>query len=88
MKLSGTLKGSTKEYFRGAVKDLAKVGCDGVVMACTEIPLILGQEDVDLPLLDSTRLLANAALQEALNEDADKNIADKKIRTTKPTPAS
>lgn len=86
--VKGTLTGSTKEYFRGAVVDLAKAGCDGVVMACTEIPLILGQEDVDVPLLDSTRLLAKAAVQEALNEDADKNIADKKIRTTKPTPAS
>ena len=64
--VKGTLKGSTKEYFRCAVKDLAKSGCDGVVMACTEIPLILGQEDVDLPLLDSTRLLAKAALREAL----------------------
>jgi aspartate racemase len=35
-------------------------------MACTEIPLILRQEDVEVPLLDSTRLLAKAALEEAL----------------------
>jgi len=35
---------------------LANKGCDGVVMGCTEIPLILRPEDVEVPLLDSTRL--------------------------------
>lgn len=64
--VKGTLKSSTREYFRGVVEELASVGCDGVVMGCTEIPLILGPEDVDVPLLDSTRLLARAALEEAL----------------------
>jgi aspartate racemase len=64
--VKGTLKGSTKDYFRGAVQDLAKAGCDGVVMACTEIPLVLAPEDVDVPLLDSTRLLAKAALNQSL----------------------
>lgn len=64
--VKGTLKSSTKEYFRGMVTALANIGCDGVVMACTEIPLILRQEDVEVPLLDSTRLLAKAALDEAL----------------------
>ena len=64
--VKGTLKSATKEYFRGVVKELAGEGCDGVAMACTEIPLILKPEDVEIPLLDSTRLLAKAALQEAL----------------------
>lgn len=64
--VKGALKGSTREYFRGVVAELAGVGCDGVVMGCTEIPLILRPEDVEVPLLDSTRLLAKAALEEAL----------------------
>ncbi|HJQ71114.1 MAG TPA: amino acid racemase [Blastocatellia bacterium] len=64
--VKGTLEGSTREYFRGVVAELASAGCDGAVMACTEIPLILRQEDVEVPLLDSTRLLAKAALEEAL----------------------
>jgi aspartate racemase len=62
----GNFKSSTREYFRSAAVDLANRGCDAVVMGCTEIPLILDQEDVEVPLLDSTRLLANAALEEAL----------------------
>jgi len=64
--VQGTFKSSTKEYFRKAAADLANRGCDAVVMGCTEIPLILEQEDVEVPLLDSTRLLASAAVAEAL----------------------
>lgn len=64
--VKGILKSSTREYFRGVVAELARIGCDGAVMACTEIPLILRAEDVEVPLLDSTRILAQAALEEAL----------------------
>lgn len=64
--VKGKLVSSTKEYFRDVVMKLARGGCDGVVMGCTEIPLILNQQDVEVPLLDSTRLLAKAAVKEAL----------------------
>jgi aspartate racemase len=64
--VKGTVKNSTRDYFRRLVEDLAADGCDAAVMACTEIPLVLRPEDVKLPLLDSTRLLARAALTEAL----------------------
>jgi aspartate racemase len=64
--VKGTLKNSTREYFRDVAAKLTRAGCDGVVMACTEIPLILRPEDVEMPLLDSTRLLAKAALEEAV----------------------
>lgn len=40
--------------------------CDGVVLGCTELPLLLAEADSPLPLLDSTRLLARAALDRAL----------------------
>jgi len=64
--VKGTLENSTREYFRNVVSQLADKGCDAVVMGCTEIPLILRTEDVGVPLLDSTRLMAKAALSEAL----------------------
>jgi aspartate racemase len=66
--VKGILKTSTKEYFRKVALELADRGCDAVVMGCTEIPLILSQEDTEVPLLDSTRLLARAALKESLGE--------------------
>jgi len=41
-------------------------GCDAVVLGCTEIPLIMGDANCALPTLDSTRLLARAALRRAV----------------------
>ena len=41
-------------------------GCDAVVLGCTELPLILGDANSPLPTLDSTRLLARAALRRAV----------------------
>ncbi|MCY1251832.1 Asp/Glu/Hydantoin racemase [compost metagenome] len=40
-------------------------GCDAVVLGCTEIPLIMSDANSPLPTLDSTRLLARAALRRA-----------------------
>ena len=45
-------------------------GCDAVGMCCTELPLLLKEEETLLPWLDSTRLLARAALRAAVNGDA------------------
>jgi aspartate racemase len=64
--VQGLFKDSTRDYLRGVVADLAGAGCDAAVMACTEIPLILKNGDAAIPLLDSTRLLARAALDKAL----------------------
>jgi aspartate racemase len=66
--VKGIVTASTREYFRAAVNELTSSGCDGVVLGCTEIPLVLGERDVEVPLFDSTRLLAKAALREALRE--------------------
>ncbi|HET8948818.1 MAG TPA: amino acid racemase [Candidatus Polarisedimenticolia bacterium] len=48
------------------IETLKKGGADAVILGCTEIPLLVGPEDSPLPVLDSTRLLARAALREAL----------------------
>ena len=52
-------------YFQGVIDELKNKGCDAVVLGCTEIPLLVTQENSSLPILDSTRLLARAALKEA-----------------------
>jgi len=61
----GTCLPGTREYFRSLIQQFAKDGCDAVVLGCTEIPLLISPEDSALPTLDSTRLLARAALREA-----------------------
>jgi aspartate racemase len=45
-------------------------GCDAVVLGCTEIPLIMNDANSPLPVLDSTRLLAQAAVQRAVQGDS------------------
>ncbi len=56
---------STLALFQSVIRDLQQAGCDAVVLACTEIPLIVNDGNSPLPTLDSTRLLARAALQRA-----------------------
>ena len=57
---------SSREYFVGAIDSLKSQGCDAVALSCTEIPLLIEQSDSPLPILDSTRILARAALREAI----------------------
>ncbi len=56
---------SSLAYFQGVIGNLAKQGCDAVVLGCTEIPLLVTPENSPLPTLDSTRLLARAAVRKA-----------------------
>ena len=49
--------------------ELARAGCDAVVLGCTEIPLLVTQTDSPLPVLDSTRILARAGLREATSAE-------------------
>jgi len=58
---------SRSSYVR-IVRKLAERGCDAVALACTEIPLLVGPENSPLPVLDSTRLLAHAAVDVALGD--------------------
>ncbi|TMH10640.1 MAG: amino acid racemase [Betaproteobacteria bacterium] len=53
-------------YHRQVIQRMKDQGCDAVVLGCTEIPLIIDDANSPLPTLDSTRLLARAALQRAL----------------------
>ena len=59
---------SRNEYVR-VIDDLAARGCDSVALVCTEIPLLVTPDVSPLPTLDSTRLLAHAALHVAIGDD-------------------
>ena len=50
------------------IEKLAAEGCDAVALFCTEIPLLIGAEVSPLPILDSTRLLAAAAVEVATGD--------------------
>ncbi|MDF3888596.1 MULTISPECIES: aspartate/glutamate racemase family protein [Cupriavidus] len=53
-------------YFQQVIERMKGQGCDAVVLGCTEIPLIVNDANSPLPTLDSTRLLARAALRRAV----------------------
>ena len=64
--VNGIFLETSRLYFNEVAEELKERGCDAVVLGCTEIPLIVNPEDTPLPTLDSTRLLARAALKKAL----------------------
>jgi aspartate racemase len=53
-------------YFHRVFERMRRDGCDAVILGCTEIPLIMNDANAPLPTLDSTRLLARAALRRAV----------------------
>jgi aspartate racemase len=64
--VNGKFTAESLAYFQGVIRDLQGQGCDAVALSCTEIPLLVRPEDSPLPTLDSTRLLARAALRRAM----------------------
>ena len=52
---------------RSIIKEMKAEKCDGVILGCTELPLVLNDGNAPLPTLDSTHLLALAALQRAVS---------------------
>ena len=63
----GVFKAESIACFQRVIGGLQQAGCDAVILGCTEIPLIIDDSNSPLPTLDSTRLLARAALQRALH---------------------
>jgi aspartate racemase len=62
----GVFKPEAVAYFQKVMRRMKDEGCDAVVLGCTEIPLIMSDANSPLPTLDSTRLLARAALRRAV----------------------
>jgi aspartate racemase len=66
--VNGVFTEQSRMYFNVVIQKMKDQGCDGVVLGCTEIPLLVDPDDCPLPILDSTRLLARAALKASLKE--------------------
>jgi aspartate racemase len=62
----GVFKPEAVSCHQQVMRRMQEAGCDAVVLGCTEIPLIMSDENSPLPTLDSTRLLARAALRRAV----------------------
>jgi aspartate racemase len=64
--VNGVFTERSRRYLNAVIQTMKDRGCDGVVLGCTEIPLLVDPGDCPLTTLDSTRLLARSALKEAL----------------------
>jgi aspartate racemase len=67
--VNGVFIEESRQYFYDLFRKLKERGCDAVVLGCTEIPLLVNPDDSPLPTLDSTRLLARAAINSALEHN-------------------
>ena len=62
----GDIQPASITYFQQVMNRMKDNGCDAVILGCTEIPLMMNDDNSPLPTLDSTRLLARVALRQAI----------------------
>ena len=68
--IKGIISEDSRTKFVAIIDRLASQGAEGVILGCTEIPLLIGQADVSLPVFNTTRLHALAAVDLALEKSA------------------
>lgn len=69
--VKGRLLKRSRLYFNQVMEEMKALGAQAAVLGCTEIPLIIDPKTAPLPTLDSTRLLARAAIRRAIEEPAE-----------------
>ncbi|AOM81019.1 aspartate racemase [Pedobacter steynii] len=62
----GVLNPETKKQYLAIVQQLIDKGAEGIILGCTEIPLLIHQEDIQVPVFDTTKIHAQAAVAFAL----------------------
>jgi aspartate racemase len=67
--LKEVFKKETKERFLKIIRGLQDQGAQGIVLGCTEIPLLIKEEDIDFPLFNTTLIHARAAVEFALGKE-------------------
>lgn len=64
--VNGKFTQESRDYYSAQIDDFKSQGCDAVILGCTEIPLLISENDSSLPIIDSTRELARAAIKTSL----------------------
>ena len=65
------IKEESREKYQKVIKNLKKKGAEGVILGCTEIPLLINQEDCTIPVFDTTTIHAKAILNYAMKNSID-----------------
>lgn len=69
----GEMKQSAKQFYLEAIRQMAAQGAQGIILGCTEIGLLVTQEDTDVPLFDTALIHARQAALDALGKKPDQN---------------
>ncbi len=64
----GKIKNDSREIYKQIIKNLEQRGAEGVILGCTEIPSLISESDVDIPIFDTTTIHAKNAVEWALSE--------------------
>ena len=64
----GEILDASRKAYQEIIARLVQAGAQGIILGCTEIPLLIGDGDVDVPLFDTTALHAAAAVEFALGD--------------------
>jgi aspartate racemase len=62
----GSIRPESKAQIAGIMSRLVQMGAEGIILGCTELGLLIGAEDCHVPLFDTTRVRALAAVEQAL----------------------
>lgn len=60
------VKNESRSLCLDVVRELVQQGAQGIILGCTELPLLIHPEDVEVPIFDTTRLHAEAAIEMTL----------------------
>ncbi len=63
----GKFSAVSKQHYLSIIEKLKKGGAEGIILGCTEIPLLISHDDCDIPTFDTATIHAEAALKSALN---------------------
>ena len=66
--ISGIIKDDSRKVFQNVIGNLKRQGAGGVILGCTEIPLLIKEEDSDISLFDTITLHARKAVELALSQ--------------------
>ncbi|MFK5857171.1 MAG: aspartate/glutamate racemase family protein [Bacteroidota bacterium] len=64
----GKIKDESREVYKRIIKNLEQRGAEGVILGCTEIPLLISESDVEIPVFDTTTIHAEKAVEWALDK--------------------
>ena len=64
--VKGEIREASREAFKTIIASLAQRGAEGVILGCTEIPLLISSKDVEIPVFDTTRIHVEEAVNWAL----------------------